>query len=167
VSEVVLRRADPSDADVLLTVERDCGLEALGHVFPPESFPYPIEQVRARWEQVLVDPEAVTLLAVARETGAGCGFVCVRQGVVEHLGVDPARQREGIGSLLLAEAVRIAHDDRTAEVSLWCLVDNHRALSFYARAGWVSTGEIQQAEFAPFPFEQRLVLSAPVSERAS
>jgi len=162
--DVALRPAGSSDADVLLMLERACGLEALGHVFPPESFPYPTQQVSARWERLLDDPEAVTILAVDHRTGAGCGFVCVRHGVVEHLGVDPARQREGIGSLLLAEAVRIAREGRTDEVSLWCLVDNLRALSFYAREGWLATGELQRAEFAPYPVEQRMALAAPVAK---
>lgn len=156
MGEVQLRLATADDVETLVLLERACGLDALGHVFPPEQFPYPEAEVRQRWAGRLADAAATTVLAV---DGAPVGFVCVRRGVVEHLGVDPARQRRGVGGQLLAEAVRVARAEGFGEVALWCLVDNHRALGFYARFGWVATGIRQRAEFPPYPVEERLVLA--------
>lgn len=155
MAAVSMRPATGADLDELVALERACGLEALGHVFPPEQYPYPSAAVRDRWADRLADPDAVTVLAV---DDAPVGFVCVRRGVLHHLGVDPGRQREGIGALLVDEAVRLARAEGAGEVALWCLVENHRARAFYAGRGWSGTGERRPAEFPPHPVEERLVL---------
>ncbi len=156
MGRLVLRLATAADVDTLVALEQACGLEALGHVFPPAQFPYPTGEVRDRWQVRLADQDATTVLAV---DDVAVGFVCVRRGVVHHLGVDPSRQRQGIGALLLDEAVRVARAESVDQVSLWCLVDNHRALSFYAGRGWLATGERRPAEFPPHPVEECLVLA--------
>lgn len=150
------RKAVVGDDGMLLQLERACGLEALGHVFPPDAFPYPDDHVRARWQRRLRDPEATTVFAVDSGTGTPVGFVCVRAAVVEHLGVHPARQRRGVGRLLLDEAERTARAEGAVDLTLWCLAENHRALQFYDTLGWAPTGRSRAAEFAPHPEERQL-----------
>jgi RimJ/RimL family protein N-acetyltransferase len=52
--------------------------------------------------------------------------------VVFHLYLHPAGQRQGVGTLLLAEAMA-AHPER---LSLWCLARNAGARAFYERHGF-------------------------------
>jgi GNAT superfamily N-acetyltransferase len=61
------------------------------------------------------------------------GFSAVKDGWLDHLYVVPARQGDGIGGLLLDRAMTAARSG----LSLWVFAANHRAIAFYARAGFV------------------------------
>jgi putative acetyltransferase len=50
------RQATPEDAQALLDVERAAGIAALGHIFPPGMYPFPADEVRAKWEAALAEP---------------------------------------------------------------------------------------------------------------
>lgn len=149
---VALRAGDVRDVDDLLRVERAANLVALAHVFPPEQYPYPDDDVRERWLRVLHDPLAQ--VAVAERNGEVVGFVAWRRDVVEHLGVHPDAQRRGVGTRLLTHAVSaIGSSPR-----LWVLVDNSNARAMYSSLGWAATGHERRAEFPPYPAEVELRL---------
>jgi GNAT superfamily N-acetyltransferase len=79
-------------------------------------------------------------LVVAALNGAPTGFAAVYRpaAFVHHLYVDPARQRRGAGSALLAAAARIAGPG----ASLKCLVANRAARAFYRAQGWGEDDDI-------------------------
>ena len=64
------------------------------------------------------------------------GFVRVNGNEVEKLFVEPVLQGRGIGAALLECAVHTC-----GATSLWALEKNERALAFYARHGFLPTGE--------------------------
>jgi ribosomal protein S18 acetylase RimI-like enzyme len=70
--------------------------------------------------------------AVGEEPGF-VGFSAVREGWLDHLYVNPAHQGVGIGSALLGHAMRESPEGLT----LWVFAANHRAITLYARAGFV------------------------------
>jgi ribosomal protein S18 acetylase RimI-like enzyme len=153
-----LRSAVTTDVEELLRVEREANLPALGHVFPPEQFPYPDDGVRRRWADVLADPTCSVTVALVGDEPADeevVGFVAWRGGVVEHVGVHPSYQRRGLATRLLAHATGRMTRDVTP--SLWVLVDNDGARSLYSRLGWAETGRHRRAEFPPFPDEIELL----------
>jgi GNAT superfamily N-acetyltransferase len=88
----------------------------------------PAEDVAFFSDQVLPNSR-VTVAAV---DDVIVGFSAVKDGWLDHLYVAPARQGAGIGEMLLERA-------QTADpsgLSLWVFAANHRAIAFYARAGF-------------------------------
>ncbi|MGN0586118.1 MAG: GNAT family N-acetyltransferase [Oscillospiraceae bacterium] len=69
------------------------------------------------------------------------GFVWVQDGEVKKLFVEPVLQGQHIGEELLMYAV----DVHNAEL-LWALEKNTRAIKFYARHGFLPTGEKKPEE---------------------
>jgi len=61
------------------------------------------------------------------------GFSAVKDGWLDHLYVVPLWQGVGIGATLLDRA----KTENPAGLDLWVFAANHRAISFYARAGFV------------------------------
>jgi GNAT superfamily N-acetyltransferase len=70
---------------------------------------------------------------VAEVDGLIVGFSAVKAGWLDHLYVVPEWQGRGVGGALLGRAMR----EHAAGLSLWAFVANHRAIAFYARAGFV------------------------------
>lgn len=159
-SPLRLRLAHPGDAELLTDIERSASLSRLGHIFPPEDFPYPSDEVRQRWAEVLNDRTRLTL--VAEVGGQPAGYACYGQEVIHHLGVGADFQRQGVGTALLAAAQdELFADLSTPEIGLWVLQDNEVARAFYATMGWAETGETRTAEFPPYPAEIRMFRRNP------
>lgn len=149
-----VRRATAADATALRDLERAAGLRALGHIFPPEMYPYPDAEVLERWRQTLGDP-SVTVLVTEDEHGL-TSLIAFDEVLVRHLAVRPDCWRQG----LARQAMAAAHSSGHAPSRLWCLDDNDAALAFYRELGWVRTGRVQQAPFPPYPQEVELALEA-------
>jgi GNAT superfamily N-acetyltransferase len=72
-------------------------------------------------------------VTVAEVDGVMVAFSTVKDGWLDHLYVLPPWQGVGIGAELLDRAMT----ENPAGLHLWVFVANHRAISFYARAGFV------------------------------
>lgn len=68
---------------------------------------------------------------VAEVDGQLAGFLAVHDEWLEHLYVDPAHHRRGVGSALLAQAQQL----RPAGFRLWVFQRNAQARRFYERHG--------------------------------
>jgi GNAT superfamily N-acetyltransferase len=128
---------------------------ALGHVFPPDRYPFPADAVLTRWELVLADA-AVTVDLVDGDEGPVC-FVAYDATTLRHLAVHPSRWGHGLARAAVDRAVSgiVAAGHRPR---LWCLVDNHRALGCYLHLGWRPSGRERPAEWPPYPLEHELLL---------
>jgi GNAT superfamily N-acetyltransferase len=147
----VFRKANDADLVALRDLERAANLVALAHIFPPHQYPYPEDDVLARWAIVLGDPGCTTLVV---DGPAGLdGLVAHDLSTVRHLAVRPDRWGTGLARALLAEACSAID----GPVGLWCLVDNHRARGLYEHLGWVPTGVQQESPFPPYPTEMEYV----------
>jgi ribosomal protein S18 acetylase RimI-like enzyme len=71
-------------------------------------------------------------VSVAVVDGVVAGFLALGPGRVEHLYVDPAYWRRGIGTRLL----RAAQAARPAGLDLWVFQRNGAAIAFYERHGF-------------------------------
>lgn len=151
---VAFRLAGPADADALTELERQANLVALAHVFPPDQYPFPTDGVRARWCEVLADPQ-VTTVVIDGEHGLDA-FVAFDRATLRHLAVHPDRWRTG----LARRAIEFA-TTRMDSPRLWCLRANTRALGAYGHLGWHATGRTRNAEWPPFPEEIELTLLTP------
>lgn len=155
--EPVFRRAGAADVVPLRDLEQRAGLAALGHVFPPDRYPYPESDVLARWHLVLADPTAVVEVVDTLDPSLGSGLSVLvaydAQGTLRHLAVDPAHWGAGLGKVAVARAVAAMRGLGLPAARLWCLAENARARALYERLGWRVTGSAQQAPWPPYPVE--------------
>ncbi len=148
----MLRKAGELDLVALRDLEREANLIALAHVYPPTQYPYPDDDVLARWAIVLDGPDCTTLV---RDGATGLdGLVAFDSASIRHLAVHPDCWGTGLARELLAAACeRIA-----GPVRLWCLADNQRARGLYEHLGWSLTGVQEESEFPPHPRQLEYVL---------
>ncbi len=149
----MLREATVEDLTALLDLEREANLAALGHVFPPERYPFPDDDVLARWALVLAEPGVRVLV---RDADQGIDlFAAYDDHSLRHLAVRPDRWGTGLASEAI-ETVLDAMDARgTTVAELWCLEENHRARRLYEHLGWLATSDRREAPWPPHPTEMR------------
>ena len=136
------RRATPADAVALRDLERAANLVGLADVFPAADFAFPDDDVLARWEAVLADPD-VAVDVVDSPSGL-IAFAAYDAVVLRHLAVHPAAWGGGLGRTGV---------ERSGATRLWVLADNHRARGLYAHLGWRATGARRDCPWPPYPVE--------------
>jgi GNAT superfamily N-acetyltransferase len=147
----VIREARPDEAVVLAAIQRDASLAALAHVFPPELYAYPSDEVTQRWEEFLAD-DGVTVL-VAEEDGAPTGVAGCRSEWLDGLYVLPQWWSRGVGRALHDEVLDRLRADGCERCHLWVLEGNERARRFYERLGWAENGTSRVVPFPPNPID--------------
>jgi GNAT superfamily N-acetyltransferase len=160
----MFREATIDDLNALRDLERDANLAALGHVFPPEKYPFPGDDVLARWALVLEDPDVCVLV---RDDGRGGIdlFAAYDATTLRHLAVHPDVWGEGLASQAIETALH-AMDMRGSTVAeLWCLEDNRRARRLYEYLGWRPSDDRRPAPWPPHPTEMRYTRLIVASER--
>ena len=122
---LTLRLATEADADdiaALFAVSRRL------LTFLPDLHTVEEDQAHIR-DHVLVDYR----VTVAERDGRIVGFMAELEGWIEHLYIDAAELRTGVGSALLADAKA-----RNKSLELWCFADNLRGRAFYEKHGFVA-----------------------------
>jgi GNAT superfamily N-acetyltransferase len=147
----VIRRARADESETLLRIQREAAVAAFSHVFPPDRFPFPEDEVRENWKRALADPDVEVYLAEI--DGEPAASVSVGHGFLRTLYVVPPQQGTGIGSALHDHALERLRALGAGEAKLWTLEENHAARSFYERRGWHLNGETRRVEFPPHPLD--------------
>jgi putative acetyltransferase len=148
VAELRIRAALASEADALAAIQADASLAGLAHIFPPDRYPFPHEEVRERWSAMLADEEATVFVAEAG--GDPIGVAAVRPGWLDGLYVVPAEWGGGAAGLLHDRALELLGPGKHR---LWVLEENSRARRFYERRGWSENGETRVVPFPPHPLD--------------
>jgi GNAT superfamily N-acetyltransferase len=160
---VVFRAATRDDIVALRDLEREANLAALGHVFPPDRYPFPEDDVLARWAIVLEAPDVDVM--VAEDRGEIVAYAAYDDSTLRHLAVRPDRWGQGLASTAV-ETVLLALELRGCTIaSLWCLEENHRARRLYEYLGWRPSPERREAPWPPHPVEMRYTRLVAQSER--
>jgi putative acetyltransferase len=149
----LIRAATDGDVDALLAVQRGACVDAFAHVFPPELYPFPSEEVRESWVAALADPE-VEAYVFERDAGlVGSVSVGVETAFLRTLYVLPEASGQGIGSALHDVALERLRAHGCAAARLWTLEENWPARGFYERRGWRLAPETRIVAFGPRPLE--------------
>lgn len=119
-----LRTAHAGDADAVVGIFQSARAAALPYLPVVHS----AAEDRAFFDR-LVTSGATT---VAVEAERVLGFIVLGATRVEHLYVDPAEQRRGVGSVLL----RDAQSKRPSGLDLWVFERNRAAIAFYEAHGF-------------------------------
>jgi GNAT superfamily N-acetyltransferase len=146
-----LRIPCADEAAVLAAVQEHASVAALGHIFPPDEYPYPREAIVTRWTDALEDPGA--RIVVADHHGAPVGVALVRIEWLDGLYVVPGQWGSGIAVKLHDRALEIALELGSTRCHLWVLEDNARARRFYERRGWRENGQTRVVPYPPNPLD--------------
>ena len=159
----MFRDATLDDLGALRDLEREANLAALGHVFPPERFPFPDDDVLARWALVLDEPGVV--VRVVEDDSGLVAVAAYDDSTLRHLAVRPDHWGNGLASTAIETALH-AMDLRGCTIaSLWCLEENGRARRLYEYLGWRPPTDRREAPWPPHPVEMRYTRLIPQSER--
>jgi GNAT superfamily N-acetyltransferase len=146
-----IREARAEESPVLAAVQELASLAALGHIFPPDLYPYPRAAVHARWVAAARDHAKRTLIALSDGEPVGAAFVS--EEWLEGLYVVPARWGTGLADELHDRALEAARELGSKRCQLWVLEDNTRARRFYERRGWRENGQTRVVEYPPNPLD--------------
>lgn len=122
--KVDIRRATTADAAEIASIHRASRAHAMPWLPVVHS---PDEDVEYFREDVL--PAQTVYLAC--EGGVSLGFIAFTKTWLNHLYIDPAHLRFGLGSKLLSLA-----KVQTQSLNLWTFQKNQRARDFYAKHGF-------------------------------
>jgi GNAT superfamily N-acetyltransferase len=147
----VIREARADEAEALAEIQRDASLAALSHIFPPEVYAFPMDDVRERWTAALADPE--TSVIVAELHGRPVGLAGYRADWLDGLYVVPDHWARGLGVALHDRVLDQLRERGSAHCHLWVLEHNHRARRFYERQGWEENGDTRVVPFPPNPLD--------------
>ena len=145
----LIRRAGADEFVALYELEKAASLAALGHIFPPETCPFPDAEVRARYRLWFDDPAFGVLVAEYGDQVRG--LVAYDPRTVRQLSVHPDHWGTGVAGRLVDACLDDLNAMGSRTVALWVLADNHRARRFYERTGWRQTAETSTSQFAPYP----------------
>lgn len=147
----MIREARPDEAQALAAIQREASLGALAHIFPPELYPYPTDEINRRWDDFLADDEVRVL--VAEEDGSVAGVAGCRSEWLDGLYVLPEWWSRGVGRSLHDAVLERLRADGCERCHLWVLEHNDRARRFYERLGWAENGTSRVVDYPPNPLD--------------
>jgi GNAT superfamily N-acetyltransferase len=154
----VFRYATAEDVGPLADLERAANEVGLAHVFPAERYPFPMDDVIARWALVLADPAVKVLVVDADEDSGDAGllaYAAYDDSSLRHVAVRPDQWGHGLASTAIEAAVQAIKRRGATIASLWVLEENGRARRLYEYLGWRATEERRPAPWPPYPTELR------------
>lgn len=158
VSSTNVRRPTSADAGAIADVHVRSWQIAYRGLVPDEVLDnLSIAHRKSTWQTLLARNAkgAFTLVARSRDDDAG-----ERTCEVAALYVDPDHWRAGIGRKLLVTALREVAAAGAEHVTLWVFAENHPALAFYRRFGFVADGAEKWHEASG---QKEIRLRAPIN----
>jgi diamine N-acetyltransferase len=146
----LIRAARPDEADALAAVQQRASVAALAHIFPPDQYPYPVEEIRRRWSGALAEGRSVL---VYEDEGELVGVALTGPEWLDGLYVVPERWGSGIAVELHDAALEIVRAEGFERCHLWVLDDNRRARRFYERLGWRLNERTRVVPYPPNPLD--------------
>lgn len=152
---VFVRRATVEDAPNIAWVHVRGWQEAYADLLPADFLRgLSVDQRQEQWSRRLTEPGAHKYMLVAEADESVCGFagVCPSRdsdaaadtGELAALYIDPTAWGQGIGTYLQQYALAALSGDGFETATLWVLVGNQRARSFYERTGWRPDGHTKR-----------------------
>ena len=144
---MTFRRATEDDLEELTAVQRDTSIPALAEVFPQDSYPFPFEDVLARWREELADP-AIDVYVVTDASGRITGFAARRDDEILHFGVAVQEWGSGLAARLLDDLLA-TYPPEVTRIRLRAFEANPRGRRFWEKHGWRLTGGSSRSGFPP------------------
>jgi GNAT superfamily N-acetyltransferase len=148
---LTIREARHDEAQTLLVIQRAASVAAFAHIYPPEQYPFPDDDVLALWRDALRDPGIDVY--VGEVGGEAIGSISVDDEWLRTLYVVPGHWSSGVGSTLLDYGLARMRERGATRAKLWTLEENASGRRFYERRGWRLTGETRIVPFPPHPID--------------
>jgi GNAT superfamily N-acetyltransferase len=146
----VIRAGHPDEADALAAIQQRASVAALTHIFPPDKYPYPVEEIRRRWREALAGGRSVL---VYEEQGEPVGVALTGPEWLDGMYVVPERWGSGVAVELHDRALGVVRAEGFGRCHLWVLEDNPRARRFYERLGWRLNERTRVVPYPPNPLD--------------
>jgi len=146
----MIRAARPDEGDALADIQRRASVAGLAHIFPPERYPYPIDQIRGRWRNALAEGRSAL---VYEDDGDAVGVAMTGPEWLDGLYVVPERWGSGLAVALHDAALDGLRGEGFDRCHLWVLEDNRRARRFYERLGWRLNERTRIVPYPPNPID--------------
>lgn len=168
---------DLDDAQGIATVQVRSWRQAYATILPASFLDtFSIEERAERWRGILQARESTTLIAKS-DSGQVIGFVSFGRfrddsasdldGEIWSLYALPEYWNQGVGRLLLGEALAQLRDAGREAVSLWVLTENERGRRFYTAAGFeLVAGSTKRFELGGIEVDEVRFLRRPDSDHA-
>jgi GNAT superfamily N-acetyltransferase len=147
----MIRPARADDVESLLAIQRAACVKAFAHIYPPERYPFPDDDIRDMWRDAIADADVEAY--VAEEGGAPVGCAAVGAAFLRNLYVVPEHWRTGVGTALHDFALDRLRTRGEREATLWTLEENWNGRRFYENRGWSLNGETRVVPFPPNPID--------------
>lgn len=172
MSSTNVRRATPADAGAIAGVHVRSWQVAYRGLVPDDVLDtLSLAHRESTWQTLLARNAdgAFTLVAERDQIVGFCSIIAPsrdddageRTSEVAAVYVDPDHSRTGIGSELLAAALREVAAAGANDVTLWVFAENHAALAFYRRFGFVADGAETRHELSG---QKEIRLRAPIDQ---
>ena len=144
-----IRRAEASDSETMAEIHRSSWLAAYSGLLPPEAIAEVNANRSALWASILREDPPRASYFLAELDGVPAGMIVFgvpREENPEHtaeihsLYLLPEYQHRGIGSELIAFAIRELKRQRFSSVYLWVLAENRNAIACYEKNGFHPDG---------------------------
>lgn len=165
VDELEIRPARPGDADVVADYHARCFTTTYVAQLRNGEIEQPGQDGMRRQFTDWFRPGSGVDTHVVVVNDVPIAHVTISGRRVVHLFVEPAHQRQGLGRRLLAMAESSLAEAGHTELELHTRVDNHEAIAFYERAGWVVTAQVIRTVELGISYDEH-VLTKNLRERA-
>lgn len=146
-SNGVLRPMRGQDVPEVVAIQEPAAVAGLSEVFPQDRYPFPREDIAARWCNELDDP-AVDCFVV-EDAGRVAGFAALRGGEVLHFGTALDTWGSGLATTAHDELVERLRARGVVRPELTVHAGNARGRRFWEKHGWRPTGEILRGPLPP------------------
>ena len=144
---LTIRESGPNEAEALLRVQRDACVAGFPHIFPPDEYPFPSDEVLERWKAF------AGRIFVAEDDGEIVGVAGIGDCWLNGFYVMPDHWGSGLALQLHDTAVAAIRESGCDQAHLWVLEENHRARRFYERHGWKLNEETRVVPYPPHPLD--------------
>ena len=147
--QLILRRAEPRDAEQMLAYLNQVAGESVNLTFGPGEFGLSVQEERAFLLQMGESPTSLYLIAeIAGEIAGALTFSTGKRPRLQHAGefgmsILRSYWNLGVGSRMLAYLIEWArHTDAIRKINLRVRVDNLPAIHLYEKYGFVQEGRV-------------------------
>ncbi|GAB4051277.1 GNAT family N-acetyltransferase [Catellatospora paridis] len=146
---MLLRLAAREDLGDLLDVQQEGAQRALARIFPQDAYPFPRDEIFARWAAEIADPGIEAY--VIEHAGRVSGFAATRGDELLHFGTAVDTWGTGLAVAAHDEILQRLAASGVSLARLRVFEENHRAIRFYEKLGWQRTVARTRTSFPPHP----------------
>jgi RimJ/RimL family protein N-acetyltransferase len=147
-SPAVLRPMREEDVPAVLAIQEPAAVAGLSDVFPQDRYPFPRDEIAARWRDEVADPDIECF--VVEEEGRVAGFAALQGGEVLHFGTALETWGSGLATAAHDELVERLRARGVVRAVLHVYAANARGRRFWEKHGWRPTGDVERGSFPPY-----------------